>query len=84
MITTINKKKLAELYKISSSTLDNYVRPHNEKIKALGLKRINKNGKVSYSQNYNSNQLKYLIEKVFGDSPEGYNFNGKTFIKQVD
>ena len=81
MITTINKKKLAQLYNMSDSNISNYLQPHLTELKKLGTKRTNKKEKVIHSQNYNSRQLDYLVKKVFGDSPEGYEFNGKKFIK---
>lgn len=81
MITTINKSKLADMYKMSLTTLHDYIKPHKDKIRKLGAKRV-KNGKIIYAQNYNSKQLNYLVNQVFGDSPEGYEFNGNTFVKR--
>ncbi len=81
MITTINKKALAALYNMSSTTLYSYMRDHNDKIKALGQNRKKNNGRTIHSRSFNSKQLKYIIENVMGDSPEGYEFNGQTLVK---
>ena len=80
MITSINKNILASMYRMSLSTFDLYIQPHRLKIKKIGTKRRNDKGGLSYAQNYNSKQLKLII-KILGDTPEGYDFNGKTFIK---
>ena len=69
------------MYKMSLTTLDTYLKPHREEIKERGAKRKDKKGKIIYSQNFNSKQLEYLVNKIMGDSPEGYEFDGKTFIK---
>lgn len=80
MLTSINKDILMSMYKMSKTTFDRYYLPNRLKIKKIGSKYRNEKGKFSYSQNFNSEQLK-LIMKIIGDSPEGYDFNGKTFIK---
>ena len=84
-MTKFNAKLLFQLYGMGQSTFHDYLHAHRAMINELATKRISYTGKlVQCKSSYNASQLKYLIEKVFGDSPEGYIFDGKTLIKQND
>lgn len=80
MFTDYNAKQLASIYKMHISTFQSYLASHRDQLKALGTNRYFR-GRLMFRQNYNSEQLKYLIEEVFKDTPEGYEFNGKTLVK---
>lgn len=80
MFTDYNAKQLALIYKMSASTYQSYLVAHRESLKKLGVNRYFR-GRLMFRQHYNSEQLKYLIEEVFKDTPEGYEFNGKTLVK---
>ncbi len=86
MLTNINAKQLANLYNMHESTLHSALRPHREKLNNLATKHQDPvSGKTVKKKNYNSDQLKYIIETIFGThTPLGYTFNGDTLIKQAD
>lgn len=83
MITTINAKQLAIIYKMGYSTLQQYLSPHRKELQRIATKRIGRNGNVIQSNNYNSMQLKYIAETIMGDNPEDFVFDGETFIKRI-
>lgn len=79
-ITGIGPKQLANAYKMSNTTFHSYLLNHRDHLNMLATTRKCK-GKNVKSRSYNSDQLEYIINKIFGDTPEGYDFNGKTLIK---
>ncbi len=82
MLTTFNAKALAQLYKMGYSTFQQYLAPHREQLRKCATKRIcSRNKKPIIAQNYNSDQLRLITSEILGDSPEGYEFNGKTLVK---
>lgn len=81
MLTDYNAKQLSIAYKMSESNFHSYLYTHRAKLRDLATIRKNKFGKTIKSQNYNTKQLEYIIYKIFGDTPENHDFNGKTLIK---
>ena len=84
MTTKINASQLRNIYGYKPTNYYNLLFPHKKKIDALATYRINRFGKKVKLQDYNVKQLTYIIDKVFGDTPEGYKFNGKTLVKIKD
>lgn len=80
MRTDFTPQKLIKLYKMSESVYHEYLQQHRKKLNELADTRVKSNGKVIRSRRYNTEQLALLLT-VFGDAPEGYEFDGKTFIK---
>lgn len=80
MLTKFNATKLAVLYDMCESNFHGYLQTHRDKLRELATKKVYK-GKTIIKQCYNTEQLKYMLEHVFKDTPEGYEFNGKTFVK---
>lgn len=76
----INRSILAMLYKISRRTLYDYLLPHEYKLEKMATKRRTKSKRIAVSPHFNSKQLEYIVEHVLKDTPEGYTFNGQTFI----
>ena len=81
MLTKFNAGKLAKMYDMSESTFHSYLLPIREELNAVATYRTKKGKKKVKSQNYNSKQLEIIISKALGDSPNGYKFNGDTFVK---
>ncbi|MBS1635217.1 MAG: hypothetical protein JST26_04785 [Bacteroidetes bacterium] len=78
--TKYNAKSLAAMYNLSYRTFFYYLKPHRKALEELATIREHK-GKKIISPTYNSHQLRYIIEMVFKDTPEGYGFNGNYFYK---
>ncbi len=81
MNSGIGAKQLIDMYNISSSTFHAYLAPHRDKLRELGTKRLDVNGNEVLARNYNPRQLKFIVETIFGDSPEGYEFDGRILKK---
>ncbi len=82
-MTQFNAKILAQLYQVHQSTYHRYLQPYRKQLLALStIRKTNAKTKV-VCRYYNSRQLKFIIEQIMKDTPEGYVFNGKTFVKEV-
>ena len=81
MNTNINASQLADIYNMSHSSYHELLYPHRKKLNAMVKYKTNRKGKKVKPQNYNAEQLQYLIKNVLGDTPLGYSFNGRTLIQ---
>jgi hypothetical protein len=79
MLTDLNAKQMRVIYNMCETTYHSYLSGHREILKELATKRV-KNGRIVIRRDYNSAQLKYLLEHVFKDTPPGYDFDGETLI----
>ena len=80
-MSKINKKKIAELYQVCAGTITYYFSEHLPKLRELATTRKRKDGKIVVRRDYNSKQLGYIVNEIMKDTPEGYDFDGKTFIR---
>lgn len=85
MLTDINAKILAQRYGMAASNYCAYLRPHKEELTRLATKRYDiTKGREVKRREYNSEQLKYIIEKIFVGTPLGWDFDGNTLVKTTD
>jgi hypothetical protein len=80
MDTNLNAKALQIIYQMSESNYFSLLQPHKKKLDELANYRLSKTGKNIKRQNYNIQQLEYIVNKIL-DTPFGYEFNGLTLIK---
>ncbi len=83
-MTNINKTKIGKLYNLSPRTITGYFSKHLRELRALATVRTLKDGRVCVCQFYNPKQLQFIIDVIMKDTPEGYSFNGKTFVRIDD
>lgn len=84
MLTDINAKTLASKYQISETQLHSYLQPYRKELAALKVRRkYKKDGKIIIRtlQNFNSEALHFIVFTVLGDTPEGFEWNGKTLVE---
>jgi len=84
MNTKLNAKALMQIYGMSESSYYDALQPHQKELKKLATYREVKGNQTRKQQNYNTAQLDYIIKKIFGDTPYGYDYNGLTLIKNSD
>ncbi len=83
MDTNLNAKAMQLIYNMSASNYFSALQPHKKKLDELANYRLSKFGKTIKRQNYNVQQLEYIVNKIL-DTPYGYEFNGLTLIKIND
>lgn len=83
MNTKLNAKSLQIIYGMSESNYFSALQPHQKQLHKLAHYRQSKKGGVIKRQNYNVQQLEYIVNKIL-DTPYGYEYNGKTLIKMAE
>lgn len=83
MDTKLNAKSLQIIYGMSESNYFSALQPHKKQLDKLANYRLSNSGKMIKRQNYNVQQLEYIINKIL-DTPYGYDYNGLTLIKTVE
>ena len=85
MLTNINAKTLIGYYQLRSTQYHNYLQPHREQLRALATKRFDlKLQREVARRDYNTEQLKYIIEVIFQGAPIGWEWDGQQLKKSSD
>jgi len=86
MLTNIDARQLASIYKMHECTLSDYLSPHRDKLNEVATYRTDpKTQRKIKRRCFNSDQLKFIVEIVFkGHTPLGYSFDGNTLIEVKD
>lgn len=84
MDTKLNAKSLQLIYEMSESNYFSALKPHKKQLDKLASYRMSEvDGKMIKRQNYNVQQLEYIINKIL-DTPYGYEYNGLTLVKTIE
>jgi len=76
----INKKQLASMYNMSRTTLTVYLSEHLHTLRKLATTSQTGSGRTIVKRDLNSAQLACIVEVILNYTPDGYEFDGTSFV----